>query len=278
MIHEARGLDYFLLPSLFSDCLAPGGYDSLIRERDDWFTANSKFGRSYVDHMRKMQQAGIELLPDLGIGSDQDEYLPESPDIRMSMKLGAGRRAVAVDQVTRAGGMSEKSKVEAWSPVWRGGQHLSTLIGDIIVPKAGIVAFPKGLDIRRPRLVDEGFDTDEDEEEDKKRKRRRRRSSPLVVKVELESDSQSARLATTRTIVVPSSDRMSSDQDGVRISSTPAEEVREAKLETEVDMTEVTVEDVKPILDPRLHRRPRLSVDKEHLRLLSRLAQEVDDL
>ena len=271
MIHEASGLDYFLLPSLFSDCLAPGGYESLLRERDDWFTANPKFGRTYVDHMTKMQQSETDLLPNLGIRSDEDECVSENPQIGMGLKLGAGRRAIAVDQVARAGGLSRDFKIDPWSPMSSGGKHLSTLLGEIGIAK------PLGADISQSRLVDRGSETDEDEENDMKRKRRRRRSAHLAVKVKLESDSEIGRLTATKDLMVPSEDHAQSFRGRPRVLSRHDVKVRKAEAKTDVDVTDVKLEDVKPSTNRPPPRRPRFSVDKEHLRLLTRLAQEVDD-
>lgn len=32
----AKGLDYYLLPDLFEDCLSPGAHDRIIAERDHY--------------------------------------------------------------------------------------------------------------------------------------------------------------------------------------------------------------------------------------------------
>ena len=80
MLNEARGLDYFLLPSLFSDCLAPGGYDTLVTERDEWFIFNPKIGKGYIDALKKMQDAGVPLLPDIGLSPSSENLKNRSEE------------------------------------------------------------------------------------------------------------------------------------------------------------------------------------------------------
>jgi len=38
------------------------------------------------------------------------------------------------------------------------------------------------------------------------------------------------------------------------------------------------MEDVKPVIDRAIRKRPRFSIDKEHLRMLSGVSPDVDDL
>ncbi len=251
MINEVRGLDYFLLPSLFSDCLAPGDIDALLRERDEWFSRNPKFGPAYVEGLKKMQQAGVDLLPSLDAGSEPDEHLPEV----ISTKLGAGRRANAEDQLARAGGLPRVSMAELTAMIPAGGQQVSQLLSVVNDVKPPL-AFPT---VKWYQYSIEEHDTDEEDDVGRKR---RRRLAPVPVQVKVETKTKD-----TVTIESPKHERegwTTTILDGFR--------------EVKVELNDVKLEDVKPIISRGMYRRPRFAVDKEHLRTLSRVSQDVDDL
>ena len=268
MISEARGLDYFLLPSLFSDCLAQSGFDALVRERDEWFTANVKYGRPYIEGLKRMQLKGVELLPNLENGSERDEYLPESLDLDSSAKLGAGRRAHAADQMARAGGLPKT--FGGMTPAQ--GQHISALLGGVGVSnlETGLVLEPgRGP----PRSGDDDYNTDE--EEDVKRKRRRREGSfGKVIAKEIEEPKVEIPVQKEEYEAAKLEIPVQTDIKREHWTTAALTESSEAKMEA----AEVKVEDVKPIIPDRSRRRPRISLNRDHLRALSVMPADVDVL
>jgi len=264
MLNEARGLDYFLLPSLFSDCLASSGSDTPICERDEWFNVNPKFGPGYIKRLKKLQEAGVELVPDFGMDSGRDEYLPESLDLAVDTKLGAGRKANSADRLARAGGLPRMPMADLAGMIHLPAieQQISAMLEASGGPCAlipGTQSGPQYGQLGRPRRGDDNYDTDE--EEDVQRKRRRR--LPIAVKGERDSTESK-----------PSSQAITVEMKEERPAATPHHAAIEAKL----NLVQVKMEDVKPVIDRAIRKRPRFSIDKEHLRMLSGVSPDVDDL
>lgn len=245
MINEARGLDYFLLPSLFADCLDT---ESLLHERDEWFSAHPKYGPTYVAGLGTMQEAGVVLVPDFGMISGRDEYLPESFDV----KLGAGRKAHTEDQPARAGGLPRSSMADLATLVPESGQHISRLIANS-EPLESMAPL-------HPQRGDDDYDTEV--EEDLKRRHRRPPATPAKLKLET-SQSRGVPRHITRIIL----EQVVEAENGLN-------------ARTENTVVDIDVKPVIPVVRTAApdRKRPRFSVDKEHLRALSTVCKDVDDL
>ena len=104
-----RGLDYFLLPAFLKGLLQPGGYETMLVERDEWFHSAMCFirdGRNCLAALQKQQAMGLDLLQALEQGGDNkyDDYMPHEPHFSDSKpNLGLSRRQVGSDQAMRAG-------------------------------------------------------------------------------------------------------------------------------------------------------------------------------
>ena len=291
MIHEALGLDYFLLPELFRDCLAKGGYDTCVAERDQWFASSPKFGAGYIKRLKELQSAGVQLLPDI---DGREDSQPES-------RIGAGRKANSADQLARAGGLPRVSMAEIKAMLPRG-----------TTDRAGVSGMD-GMGGRNPlesgRLVRANEDYDTDEEKDARRKRRRR---PVVdedvvfspkleapeakvgcgvvseAKVECEPvqvNSPGRPDIKAEAKVISLSLGAEREEPAAAITSpksgTAKVKVEDVNLVVKVESVKVESVKVESIARPRNladRPRPRFSVDMKHLRALAKVCQDVDDL
>lgn len=104
-----RGLDYFLLPAFLQDLLQPGGHETMLVERDEWFHSAMCFirdGRNCLAALKKQQEMGSNLLEALEQDGTHkyDDYMPHGPHFSDSKpNLGLSRRQVGSDQAMRAG-------------------------------------------------------------------------------------------------------------------------------------------------------------------------------
>jgi len=104
-----RGLDYFLLPAFLKDLLQPGGHETMLVERDEWFHSAMCFirdGRNCLAALRRQQEMGLNLLEALEQGGENkyDDYMPHDTHFSDSKpNLGLSRRQVGSDQAMRAG-------------------------------------------------------------------------------------------------------------------------------------------------------------------------------
>lgn len=77
----AKGLDYYLLPDLFDDCLSPGAYERIVVERDHYL--GQMYGKWYIEGLGKLRQQGFGVYPDIDKIEREDyyykreDYLPE---------------------------------------------------------------------------------------------------------------------------------------------------------------------------------------------------------
>jgi hypothetical protein len=104
-----RGLDYFLLPAFLKELLQPGGYETMLVERDEWFHSAMCFiqdGRNCLAALQKQKEMGLNLLnaPEQGGDNKYDDYMShESHFSDLKPNLGLLRRQVGSDQAMRAG-------------------------------------------------------------------------------------------------------------------------------------------------------------------------------
>jgi hypothetical protein len=200
---EVKGLDYYLLPDLFSDCLVDGGIEQLVKERDEWFGRDVRFGHKYLEEMRKKQGAdkGEDVVKRLGDDtrrSERDEFAPEGGSGAGHDARKRGRRAAKDDMIARAGefgGFSEPTTLEPEIAEMLDGTRKVKVEQPVVGGGGG---WMNGFELNnmgwggRPQVgrgrVDEGYDTDEEED----RRRRRRLAgginrSPKEVKVKSET-------------------------------------------------------------------------------------------
>lgn len=95
LVPDARGIDAFLLPAFFQDCISEVAFHGMERERDEWFRRTS--GSEKLQQLKAMQSAGISLLPEL-----EGEISPFGA-------VGAGRHANADAQLSRLAGITGMS-------------------------------------------------------------------------------------------------------------------------------------------------------------------------
>jgi hypothetical protein len=177
-----RGLDYFLLPAFLKDLLQPGGYETMLVERDEWFHSAMCFirdGRNCLAALQKQQAMGLDLLEALEQGGDNkyDDYMPHEPHFSDSKpNLGLSRRQVGSDQAMRAGQIFNVNNPPAGMSIFH--DH-----GGISEAKPGPVnAIPSEADLS---------DTDNEEHQQKRRRsangrgRRRHLLSPTFARTRL---------------------------------------------------------------------------------------------
>ena len=265
MLH---GLDYFLLPAFLKDLLPPGGYETMLVERDEWFHSAMCFirdGRNCLAALRNQQEMGLNLLEALEQGGENkyDDYMPHDTHFNDSKpNLGLSRRQVGSDQAMRAGQI-----FNVHNPT----TGISTLHahGGISETKPNIAdAIPAEADLS---------DTDNEEHQQKRRRsangrgRRRHLLSPTSARTRLLSSQakhSSKRIKVeegpTRTgtnVFLPEAPLRSrverSDFNGRHFGRVVTEDPTEVKGE---------VEDNKSILP--LKSQPRFRVDSRHLAAL----------
>jgi hypothetical protein len=263
-----RGLDFFLLPAFLKELLQPGGYETMLVERDEWFHSAMCFirdGRNCLAALQKQQAMGLNLLNALEQGGDNkyDDYMPHDSHFSDSKPtLGLSRRQVGSDQAMRAGQIFNVNNPPA-------GMSILHAHGGISDAKPGLAdAIPSEADLS---------DTDNEEHQQKRRRsasgrgRRRHLLSPT----------------SARTRLLSSQARHSSKQikveDGPTGTGTDVF-LPEAPLRSRVERSDLNrrhagrvvrgdpmemqgeVEDNKPILS--LKGRPRFRVDSRHLAAL----------
>ena len=124
-----------------------------------------------------------------------------------------------------------------------------------------------------PRSGDDDYNTDE--EEDVKRKRRRREGSfGKVIAKEIEEPKVEIPVQKEEYEAAKLEIPVQTDIKREHWTTAALTESSEAKMEA----AEVKVEDVKPIIPDRSRRRPRISLNRDHLRALSVMPADVDVL
>ncbi|WVF66125.1 hypothetical protein IAT40_000864 [Kwoniella sp. CBS 6097] len=146
IVSSLKGLDYFLLPDFMYDCIAPSAYEGMIRECDLYL--EGKYGAGYVEGLRKLQMQRTKI---------QDDETGTTP-LKLAGSQSASRRAVAKDQIFRAGGLPSLTPDE-----------LVKMVFDSIS-----VTTDKPAIFTRNASVHVDYDTDEESPRYNKRRRRRK--------------------------------------------------------------------------------------------------------
>ena len=263
-----RGLDYFLLPAFLKDLLQPGGYETMLVERDDWFHSAMCFVRDGVNclaALRKQQEMGLNLLEALEQGGDNkyDDYMPHESHANDSKpNLGLSRRQVGSDQAMRAGHIFHVSDtVTSKSGLHTHGGHPEA--------KPSVThAIPVEADLS---------DTDNEEHQQKRRRsangrsRRRHLLSPTSARTKVLSSQ--ARQSSKRIKVEDG--HTCTNTDGFLQEAPPLSRVDRSDFDGLLPDRVGTrlppdvkgeVEDTKPILS--LKSQPRFRVDSRHLAAL----------
>jgi hypothetical protein len=258
-----RGLDYFLLPAFLKDLLQPGGYETMLIERDEWFHSAMCFirdGRNCLAALKKQQEMGFNLLEALEQGGDNkyDDYMPHETHFSDSKpNLGLSRRQVGSDQAMRAGQIfSVNNPVASMSILHAhgGNSEAKPFLTDAIPAEADL------------------SDTDNEEHQQKRRRsangrgRRRHLLSPTsartrVLSSQAKNSNKRIKVEEGRTGTVPEVPPRS------RVERSDIEERHPGRVVKE-DPTEVKgeVEDRKP--DLPLKTQFRFRVDSRHLAAL----------
>lgn len=156
-----RGVDYFLLPAFLKDLLQPGGYDTMLVERDAWFQSGMCFIRDGINclaALKKQQEMGLQLLDALeqGVGHKYDDHMPgEDRSNDTKPNLGLGRRQIGSDQAMRAGQLFDTNTSAAGT----------STIQVRAIPFEGIPSFAGA-----PTCEAELSDTDNEEHQQKRRR------------------------------------------------------------------------------------------------------------
>lgn len=163
----AKGLDYYLLPDLFEDCLSPGVHDRIIAERDHYL--GQMYGKWYSEGLNKLRRQGFDVYPDVDKVEWEDyyykreDYLPEDMVAerflsREAQKVsGATRTDISMDQVSRFGGLPALSPEEIYN-------RASRLMNQAVVENSKPAAINKS----------DEWEYDTEEESMGRRKRRKR--------------------------------------------------------------------------------------------------------
>lgn len=317
MYPQANGLDFFLLPELFMDCLPGEGHLALLSERDAWFAANPKYGPAYLDRMAMIKAAGVELVPDLAGHTERYEPLREPfSDLGGPVSQGAtkrGRRFDAIEQLSRAGGLPRMSVSDLSSVLLSFDQNgsfskLSDMLGKGGVrvlagppsklsplgqsDSTNIAAGGGQIQSRRPVVIqvggtrvheDEDYDTEE--ESDVQRKRRKHSAAKGKAKAAIQVKAESGGVSIIPAAdLAPPSPAATAGRQSRALSSLLRDDQPEVKIEATSSITPSTSSMSSASSQPRLaamtRHRPvaRFSIDKEHLRAYARVAAEVDDL
>jgi hypothetical protein len=253
-----RGLDFFLLPDFLKDLVQPGGYETMLTERDAWFHSNACFIRDGVTcllSLKKQQQLGMDLLAALAEGGDgkYDDYLPSTnQSLDTKPNLGSSRRHIASDQAMRAGNIFDPNHPQV---------GLSSIR---VMPCSTPVSGLTGQAVSNLKDDPELSDTDD---EDHQQKRRRRTANGRGRRRHLLAPS------TARTKVMLSQGRMASQSIKTEGGLHQHQEVKPV-LHPKIEMNEqppsflnpnvTTMEDTKPSLKPI----PKFRVDSLHLAAL----------
>lgn len=180
----AKGLDYYLLPDLFEDCLSPGGYERIVVERDHYL--GQVYGKWYTEGLNKLRQQGFGVYPDIDKIEREDyyykreDYLPEDMVAEGSLNgkaqkvLGATRTDISMDQVSRLGGLPSLSPKEIYNRALR-------LMNQALVDNSKSAAMDRSGE----------WEYDTEEESMGRRKRRRRfASSPYESSQEMITEAE----------------------------------------------------------------------------------------
>ncbi|KAE8543178.1 hypothetical protein D1P53_000665 [Cryptococcus gattii VGV] len=181
---SAKGLDYYLLPDLFEDCLSPGAHDRIIAERDHYL--GQVYAKWYSEGLNKLRQQGFGVYPDVDKVEREDyyykreDYLPEHMVAegllsRETQKVsGATRTDISMDQVSRFGGLPSLSPEEIYN-------RASRLMNQAVVENSKSAAINKS----------DEWEYDTEEESMGRRKRRKRFvSSPYVSSQEVMTEAE----------------------------------------------------------------------------------------
>lgn len=157
MVPDAKGMDFYLLPDLFEDCLGLDGYENVVRERDEWFASQARFGKAWLQRIYGAQTQTEHSIgaPEMGRGRRQ-----------------AGRRSNAQDQISRLSRMPDAQLLQLVTATGASPDVLTTMMMD-----PGGLAAPMPLSSAAGGLADPDYDTDE--ENGRRRKRRRAQESLL---------------------------------------------------------------------------------------------------
>jgi hypothetical protein len=248
-----RGLDYFLLPAFLKDLLQPGGYDTMLLERDAWFHSAMcliRDGVNCLEALKEQQEMGLNLLNALEQegGNNYDDYIPtETQFTDTKPNLGLSRRQVGSDQAMRAGHLFNPNTPAA-------GMSLIHARGSISDTK------PTFTDKARPELSD----TDNEEHQQKRRRsangrgRRRHLLSPT-----------SARSRVLSSQARHSSKRIKTEELTCTLfKETPVRSPRgnrQSRLDVGESSTKIEMEESEPL---PLKLKPRFRVDSRHLAAL----------
>jgi len=267
MVPIAQGMDYYLLPDSFQDCLDDAGHSTLTKERDAWFAASPKYGQAYLDGIKRQSAAGIRVIPQFSTGSQREERYREPFDAGF-FPVGAtqrGRSAATMDQLSRAG-LTEMS-VGGFSSMRPSMGNGFPVVGrmDIgaMIGMPGVSAGPGVVSTSRAMY---GSDYDTEDESLERGKRRRVSGS---TKENASTWSSKGRIL------------------GVSLSSSPIKEPSqlvklemEPQIKVEASSPPATAFSGKDTHSNAPLRKPfkPFAVNKEHLRALAMVAAEVDDL
>lgn len=250
MVPQYKGMDYYLLPDLFQDSLDETV--TLIKERDDWFTANPKYGKAYLENMK----VGFSTMPQIQIGSERVERYREPFKVTVGPTQ-RGRRAATMDQLSRIGPTSG-----AFFPA----EMVSDLdIGGMIGKMPGLEQGSLSMSFTGRRLDESEYDT----EEESLREKRRRVSGYTNENASSPTPQANGRVLGGR--LIPHTHITNS-------STRPVETGVKVGPEIKVEASSPPVPcSSKPSASMRKPFR-QFSVNKEHLRALAMVAAEVDDL
>ena len=226
---QAQGLDYYLLPEFFKDCMPDSAQGGLIAERDHYFTI--RFGAGHLKQLELIRRSSA--LDEVSL--PLDEVKEESSTMA---KRKSGRRADVSDQLARAGGLPNMPLQELVNMLEGDPRAIMEMGNDGLKTMGGpgLAAQTRMLEWGAGGVKDE-WDTDEEDQE--RRKRGRKVRHPVILKRELQVKSES-------TVEAENNFRGAVDE------TAPKRVVR-------------VMEDVKP--EPL--RAGRFSVDRDHLRALA---------
>ena len=273
---EAQGLDYYLLPEYFEDCLSSSkALQQLTDERDRWFRNHKSFGPTYLHNMKSAKTMGMCFPP------GRCDTLGSAPKMRQVVRqetVGStkrGRGSHAADQLSRLVGIpklsAEDMKVvmaaltnSVDSKPLYGGTRLDGA-------KTGSRALPSRTE---ESCIDVKTEEIRDISEDKAKRRK------------IRTFNDHSALETLGGVTVSKSDSVNS------VKTAPAELGHDqvnppwSRDNSAQKLVSSSPSPVTPtpfthrVSLPDLKVRPRRSfmVDKEHLRALAMVAAEVDDL
>lgn len=222
----AKGLDYYLLPDLFEDCLSPGAHDRIIAERDHYL--GQVYGKWYSEGLNKLRQQGFGVYPDVDKVEREDyyykreDYLPEDMVAegflsREAQKVsGTTRTDISMDQVSRFGGLPSLSPEEIYN-------RASRLMNQAVVENSKPAAINKS----------DEWEYDTEEESMGRRKRRKRFvSSPYESSQEVMTEAEEQEEGNVCVMHVEEKHRVDLKQFADNVQSMPTPEVAINRVQT----------------------------------------------